>query len=342
MIDFAQLEATIRRDPGERGLASYRDADGKWLCAGHLEKTANELAQGRRGCVLIATGFCILTEEGPKAETDGPPGAIYLADRLRQSGYDVVIVTDRYAAPLVRAGFDAAGMTTPILLECPIGANSDEVREEIASSCGAFAISEHLSHRIAIERVGPSHDAASVEVDQRDMFLSKVASEHRGVCHNMRGVSLDQYTAPLHVLFENDWKMFGYGPPRPRPTTIGIVDGGNEIGCGGILWSVLRQAIKQGPADRIACRVRTDATIIAGVSNWGAYALGAALTAMTGGRDAVDTWTADRLRAVIETMVRDAGAVDGATKLHEATVDGQPLDVELAMLDEIHSGVRGG
>jgi hypothetical protein len=132
----------------------------------------------------------------------------------------------------------------------------------------------------------------------------------------------------------------GWGPPLPE--TIGIVDGGNEIGCGNIPWSVLRQAIKQGPAERTACCVPTDATIIAGVSNWGAYALGAAVAATTGDGNAVAAWTPDRLRAVIERMVHEAGAVDGVTKVRQATVDGLPLDVELGMLDEIHSLVRGG
>jgi hypothetical protein len=189
MIDFTQLEATIRRDPGERGLASYRDADGGLLCAGHLNKAATDLGRRRRGRVLIATGFCILTEEGPRAETDGPPGAIYLTDRLRSAGFEVVVATDRYAAPLLHAGFDAAKLRPPLVLEFPVGADSAEVRETVAAYRGEFVKSEHFSHLIAIERVGPSYDSERIDAGAREEFLSLVEPNERGVCHNMRGVS---------------------------------------------------------------------------------------------------------------------------------------------------------
>jgi D-glutamate cyclase len=337
MIDFGRLEATIRRDPGERGLASYRDSEGRLLCAHHLEQAATDLGRRRRGRVLITTGFCILTDDGPIAETDGPPGAIYLTDQLRQAGFEVVLATDRYGAPLLHAGFEAAKLTPPLLLDFPIGADSSEARDAVAAFRTEFVASERFSHLIAIERAGPSYDSDSIVAEEREKFHSIVGPECRGVCHNMRGVSLDRYTAPLHLLFEDTG--FAFGPPGP--TSIGIVDGGNEIGCGAVPWSVLRAAIKQGPGERTACRIATNATIIAGVSNWGGYGLGATVASVAGGAEAVDRWTADRMRTVIEQMVREAGAVDGVTKRREATVDGLPLDVELGMLDEIHAIVRG-
>jgi D-glutamate cyclase len=339
MIDFGLLEATIRRDPGERGLASYRDKDGGLLCAGELEESALDLAKNRGSGwrVVLVTGFCILTDDGPAAETDGPPGTIYLTDRLTRAGYDVVVATDCYATPLLRAGFDAANMTPPTMLEFPIGADTAEAQDAAATFRQELIGSRRFSHRIAIERVGPSYDEHSIIDELRDEFSALVEPESRGVCHNMRGLSLDRYTAPLHLLFEET--SFGFGSPPPN--SIGIVDGGNEIGCGRIPWSVLRRAIKQGPAERTACRISTGSTIIAGVSNWGGYALGASVASLRGGAAAVETWTPDRMRTVIEAMVNEAGAVDGVTKRREATVDGLPLETELGMLDEIHAIVRG-
>jgi hypothetical protein len=307
------------------------------LCAGHLEKAVADMARHRRGRVLMVTGFCILTDDGPLAETDGPPGTIYLTSRLRQAGCEVVVATDRYAAPLLRAGFDAAEMRAPLLIEFPVGADSSEAREMVTTYRANFVTSENYSHLIAIERVGPSYHAEHFGAEEREEFLSVVEVKHHDVCHNMRGVSLDRYTAPLHLLFEIP--RLGFGPPPPQ--SIGIVDGGNEIGCGSIPWPVLRQAIKQGPAERTACRVATDSTIIAGVSNWGAYAVGAAVASECGESEAVESWTSRRLGAVIEAVVREAGAVDGVTKRREPTVDGLPLDTELGMLDEIHAIVRG-
>src|SRR5437868_2848656 len=102
MLEFSQLEAVTRRDPAKRGLASLRDECGSALLSGALESAARELAQhGRR--VLIVTGFAIVTPDGVAAETDGPPGAIYLAAMLRAAEIDAVPASDCYGASLLRA-----------------------------------------------------------------------------------------------------------------------------------------------------------------------------------------------------------------------------------------------
>jgi hypothetical protein len=54
----------------------------------------------------------------------------------------------------------------------------------------------------------------------------------------------------------------------PAVTTIGIGDGGNEIGMGKIPWEVIRRNIPGG--GRIACRVPTSFLLVCGISNWGA------------------------------------------------------------------------
>jgi hypothetical protein len=290
-------------------LASFRDAVGLPLLPDHLRRAACDLAEnGTRA--LIVTGFCVVMPEGVTAETDGPPGAIYLAAMLRAAGIDAEVLTDRYGEPLVRSGLEAAALPRDWHVENPRGA---------------------YSHRIAVERVGPSHTAASIAAqypqnsERLAEFERLVPPAERDVCHNMRGVSIDPHTAPLDRHFES----------CDLATTIGIVDGGNEIGCGSIRWDVLRRAVAQGSGATIACRIPTTHTIIAGVSNWGAYALGAAVAALRGRRDAVAAWTAEKQRALIEAMVARGGAVDGLTKRREPTVDGLPLDDYLAVFDEI-------
>ena len=57
-------------------------------------------------------------------------------------------------------------------------------------------------------------------------------------------------------------------------TTIGIGDGGNEIGMGKVQQKVIEH-IQNGR--NIACAVATDHLVTAGVSNWGGSALVAAL-----------------------------------------------------------------
>jgi hypothetical protein len=75
--------------------------------------------------------------------------------------------------------------------------------------------------------------------------------------------------------------------------------------------------------DRIHCRVATDYLLVAGVSNWGAYALGAALLVLRGEqRLGVDLFEAQHERTILEAMVRTGPLVDGVTGQLEATVDG--------------------
>src|SRR4051812_7114561 len=126
----SELESVIRRDPGRRGLASYRDAAGRTLLAGHLESAARDLLE-HGGRVLIVTGFAIRANDGVRAETDGPPGAIYLAAMLRAAGIAVAIATDGVGAPVVLAGLIAAGLPTNLLIEFPQASNDAVTRGEI-------------------------------------------------------------------------------------------------------------------------------------------------------------------------------------------------------------------
>lgn len=334
MLDWTALEATIRRDPAGRGLASFNDADGP-LLRGHLENAARDLAE--RGCrVALVTGFAILTDAGPVAETDGPPGSLFFAAMLQACGIDVCLVTDQLGEPLVRAGMAAWSVdAVPMLIAPPV----------VNDAVGRVAIdawwqritreSREFSHLVAIERVGPSHTLSSLDENARSEFAAVVPPQERDVCHNMRGRSLDACTAPLHRLFETEAST-----SSTTSSTIGIVDGGNEIGCGNVPWQVLRRALAQGVASRdhaatIPCRIQTNHAILAGVSNWGAYALGAAVAFLLGKQSHLEDWTIDTQRRLIEAIVADGGAVDGVTKRREATVDGLALSDYLAVFDEI-------
>jgi hypothetical protein len=191
-----------------------------------------------------------------------------------------------------------------------------------------------LSHLVAIERVGPSHDPSSIEKqglpsEENERFERDVPPADQNVCHNMRGRNIDAVTAPAHRLFE------GIAENRLSVTTIGIGDGGNEIGMGSFPWDVVRRALGSDHAGRVACRIPTDHTIVAGVSNWGAYALGLAVCRLSSRTDIAARYTTEAQRKLIETIVTQAGAVDGVTKRREPTVDGIPLDVYLATLEDL-------
>jgi hypothetical protein len=63
--------------------------------------------------------------------------------------------------------------------------------------------------------------------------------------------------------------------------------------------------------------------------------LGAAVAVLRGQRDAVERWTAEHQRKLIEAMVEQGGAVDGVTKRREPTVDGLSMPEYLGVFEEI-------
>jgi hypothetical protein len=79
------------------------------------------------------------------------------------------------------------------------------------------------------------------------------------------------------------------------------------------------------------CVVTADICLPVDVSNWGAYALAAALSAASG------SWlgqTADEELAMLEAM-RACGAVDGVSKRSGLSVDGLGSDVQLEIRDAL-------
>jgi hypothetical protein len=237
--------------------------------------------------VLITTGFAL----GPgMPETDGPPGAAVLGRALRLLGREVLYVTDAVTVPPLTAALEAldgAGHA-PIVTFEPGGDPAAAARRLLAA--------ERPSHLVSIERPGRAED---------------------GDYRSARGESIRQWNAPLDALF--------LAAPR-RVVTIGIGDGGNEIGMG----NVRQRVIRAGALGRaIASVVKVTHLVVAGTSNWGGSGVVAELARLAG-RPLLHT--ADEERRMIRACV-EAGAVDGITRRAEPTVDGLPLDVHAGILE---------
>lgn len=299
--------------------------------------------------MAIVTGFPIVDGMSVAAETDGPPGALYLARALLALGVEVTLISDAYAVPLLEAGCDQWRLPRSTIREFPfeVGDPTSAARVSYASRYNvrsndwieAFLASpfgQRLTHVVAIERPGPSHTVESLGSQPRagdipsELFECEVPPQERDVCHNIRGIHINGYTAKTHRLFE-------VIAERKLPiTTIGMADGGNELGMGSVPWEVLREAIALGPSGRVACRIAADHTILAGVSNWAAYAVATTLCLLADQPALARPWGIEPQRALIETLVREGGAVDGVSRRREATVDGLPLETYLQIL----AGVR--
>lgn len=309
-----EMERMIQRDPARRGLLSSQHAKSSWM-TGQLAPAGKSLAEGA-GNVAIVTGFFIPRGNPPGAETDGPPGAALLADILQRLGRRVTILTDERCATGVAAACVGAGLSEGIVRAVR--------NEEIDAFCNS-AESRGLSHLIAIERVGPSDTRESFaarthgDTDAAARFEREVPESEHGRCFNMRGERIDEFTGRLHELFER--------LPRAIPglKTIGIGDGGNEIGMGSIPWRILAESLMPPSTPKILCRIPTDWTLVAGTSNWGAFGLAASVALSAGRVDLLESWDATRHQQVLERMVTAGPAVDGVTRLQEATVDGLPF-----------------
>ncbi|HEV8069994.1 MAG TPA: glutamate cyclase domain-containing protein [Planctomycetaceae bacterium] len=311
-----QIEALVRRDPAGRGLISSESRLGP-LCSGHLAQAAQSLASTARS-VVIVTGFFVPDADLPSAETDGPPGAVMLASALESVGIRCTLVTDLPCASAVWAAARATAIPPTAIEICtqPTEWFDDFVNSDRGSQ---------LTHLIAVERVGPSHDEQSLARQSRNgpaplaEFRAAVPVEHRDRCHNMRGKLIDDSTAPLHLLYE-------HGPRQlPDLKTIGIGDGGNEIGMGCVPWEDLARRIGGETSAWIPCRIATDWNVIAGTSNWGAFALAAATLLLMNRVQALAPLDEDFQRRLLEQMVVEGPAIDGMTRRREATVDGLPF-----------------
>ena len=115
--------------------------------------------------------------------------------------------------------------------------------------------------------------------------------------------------------------------------TVGIGDGGNEIGMGAVRAKIARLDPLRA---RIATVVPADHLVVAGVSNWGGYGIVAALARLTG-NDLLHTPELER--RLIQACVA-VGAHDGVTRRREHTVDGLSVDTHAAVVDLLRLAAR--
>lgn len=329
---LSHLEQIIHRDPAQRGLCA---AQSRPLCAGDLAGAVGRLAP--RGVVALVTGFYIPHGQPPAIETDGITGTLFLSRALQDLECEVWIIADGHAVPALRLGMELIGVRSERLLEFPFHDTSAGAgRRRAAAWVEEFYArgpGRTLTHLIAIERVGPSHTPDSLRRQPRaapaplEQFAQEVPPEAHDQCHNMAGRNVTLHTAPTHLLFDLAQAH------RPELCTIGVGDGGNEIGMGKIAWERLRPLLPGTHAGRIICRIATHYTIVGGTSNWGAFALAAGVLARAGRSDLLRTWNHDEELRLLEAIVEHGPAVDGVTGLQQPTVDGLPFETYYQIID---------
>ena len=146
--------------------------------------------------------------------------------------------------------------------------------------------------------------------------IERCGLTEEGIYRNMVGGDITRYNARTDYLFSED------------VASVGIGDGGNEIGMGNLAGEVTTVP----SLVKVPCVTTTTSLIISSVSNWGGYGLVAAISRRKG-RDLLPSIDAE------QGLVRRAvahGAVDGMSAAPEYKVDGFTLEENSLALGALH------
>jgi D-glutamate cyclase len=322
----------IQEDVGNRGLRTDPSSNLITATAGDFARACHSVAVQARPTLAVVTGFYIPTATPPAGETDGPLGALFLARALVPLGIRVVLITDAFCTRALQTGLGASGLgeRVPLVTLPSYTVSADIGPEKYASA--VFNRAGPLTHLIALERVGPSHTLDSLQRQSAGAlgetylaFLDQVPAPHQDRCHTMRGRDITENMSPAHWLFE--------AAKARGVTTIGIGDGGNEIGMGKIPWDIIQRNIPGGGL--VACRVATNHLVVCGISNWGAYGLASGVRHLRKAAGASDLYEAAVEKKLLHMMVQAGPLVDGVSAKPTATVDGIPFDQYSAPLRQL-------
>jgi hypothetical protein len=281
---FAAIDRWITADPGGRNTQQLYTAasDGDPLVEAAATSLLGAAEAGQP--VIVATGFPIPPSHQP--ETDGPLGAVVVADALAALGAEPVVVAEPAVAEPVSAIADALG--SDAIETVSLSPPESTARSLLDREPGAV---------VAVEKPGVTAD---------------------GSYRSMSGADISPAVDGVDPLIEA-------ARERGIPT-VGVGDGGNEVGMGAV-QSAVECHIDHG--ETIACHTPVDDLVVAGVSNWGAYGIVAALSLETG-RELLHTGATERelLAAAIE-----AGCVDGVTGEATPSVDGISGGVHARVVD---------
>ena len=252
-----------------------------------------------------------------KGETDGPLGAASLGRALDfgMGARTVYICDEPHQAP-IRACVEAAGISV-----------IDQERFE------------RRPHSAVIE-VHPPQDepgrAFAAEILERYrpkavVFIEKTGPNAKGVHHSITGTAKDPAETGHAYHLADRARAAGI-------FTLGIGDGGNEIG-NGVIYEAARNIQPRGTKCRCPCGdgaitvTTTDVFISAAVSNWGAYGVSAQLAYMLENPELLQS------EEMEDFMLRGcvaAGGTDGASAAQLLAVDGTGAPVQRALVCMLH------
>ena len=307
------IDRIVSLDMGQRGMtglvAPARALVDEPVCAA----AARPLSTLERGdTVIIITGS--LTRAGVSsaiAENDGPVGVASLA-RVITHGFNAIplILVDETICDKMAAITRVAGPNVVSREQARIAVNTPRYTSVAVVEGGKTDDGAARAHAASI--IAETKPKAVISVERSGLTKD-------GTYRNARGEDYSEGRARLdHVVLE---------AAKAGIPTIGIGDGGNEIGMGAISEAVEAHI----PHGNVLCsEIATDVIFPVGVSNWGCYAVVAALAVMVGNEDLIHTPNLERRLLEASPQI---GLLDGSSGRLEPTADGLPLSTHVALVE---------
>jgi hypothetical protein len=275
--------------------------------------------------VFIATGWPDRPHIAPEiAETDGPPGAAALARALHRGlGAIPIIFIESNLVKGMEKVLQAAGFRT-LSPDQAIACFSSHAPIH-GGAVLSFPCDVEEAKVYAEQLVNTYRPSAVIAIEKGGM-------NDKGKIHTSRGAETTDTMAKADYLILEAKKI--------GAATIGIGDGGNEIGMG-VIEEEIKKAIKYGAKCNCGCgggiapSTVTDVLVVAAISNWGAYGVAACLAAIERRIDVLHDASIEK-RLLVEAG--NASFIDGITGWVDYSADGLGLVIHqsfVTLLNEI-------
>ena len=305
------------RGKAQRLYAAARDDAGGPLVLNAARGLIDAIGPGDRVLITCMTG-------GPPwlpfGETDGPPGGAAIANTLAQAlgAVPLLVASEAHRGPVAGA-LHAVGLL----------ATAPELAVERGGAAGIVDFPANPAEATgAARRIFDAFEPSAI------VAIETLGPNIEGVVQSVTGHDMTAVIPGYYALFDE--------AARRDVFSLGIGDGGNEIGFGRIRAAVEEiqdfGAVGQVPGRAgMATAVATDALVFAGVSNWGASGVAAMLAFLTGQPSAFHS-PADELRMIQASAA--AGAVDGRFARTTVSVDGLDASISTAIVDILGTLIR--
>jgi D-glutamate cyclase len=252
-------------------------------------------------------------------ENDGPPGSAGLA-RAVNFGLSAtpVVFSESGHVEIIKACFQGAGFR--------LAGNLKEARKILRRVYVAAPLSPRMDETKSMEVIRRQLDEINPSAV---VSIEKASPNAAGLNHSLPGRDITPLNAKYHLLIEE--------ARRRGILTIGVGDGGNEIGMGNVHEEV-KQYLATGAKCHCGCgagaaaTTKTDVLVVGFISNWGAYGIEAAMALLLGRPELMHD---GEIEERVLKQGADAGSAGPPYGFSEMGVDELPARFNIHLVDQL-------